>query len=42
MVQIGKKVAAGPKKGKKASTFTIDCSKPVEDKVGAEGGVVSR
>ena len=35
MVQIGKKVAAGPKKGKKALTFTIDCSKPVEDKVGA-------
>lgn len=36
MVQIGiKKAAAGPKKGKKASTFTIDCSKPVEDKVRA-------
>lgn len=33
MVQIGKKVAAGPKKSKKALTFTIDCSKPVEDKV---------
>ena len=33
MVQIGKKVAAGPKKGKKALTFTIDCAKPVEDKV---------
>ncbi|KAL4422011.1 hypothetical protein ABPG77_005441 [Micractinium sp. CCAP 211/92] len=34
MVQIGiKKAAAGPKKGKKASTFTIDCSKPVEDKI---------
>lgn len=36
MVQIGiKKAAAGPKKGKKALTFTIDCSKPVEDKVRA-------
>ena len=36
MVQIGvKKAAAGPKKGKKALTFTIDCSKPVEDKVGS-------
>ncbi|KAI7837845.1 hypothetical protein COHA_008333 [Chlorella ohadii] len=33
MVQIGKKAAAGPKKGKKALTFTIDCSKPVEDKI---------
>lgn len=33
MVQIGKKAAAGPKKGKKALTFTIDCAKPVEDKV---------
>ena len=38
MVQIGaKKVAAGPKKSKKALTFTIDCSKPVEDKVGPWG-----
>ena len=36
MVQIGKKAAAGPKKGKKALTFTIDCSKPVEDKVRGE------
>ncbi|GAB4814161.1 hypothetical protein N2152v2_001207 [Parachlorella kessleri] len=33
MVQIGKKAASGPKKGKKALTFTIDCSKPVEDKI---------
>lgn len=33
MVQIGKKVASGPKKSKKALTFTIDCSKPVEDKI---------
>jgi len=33
MVQIGKKANAGPKKGKKALTFTIDCSKPVEDKI---------
>lgn len=38
MVQIGKKAAAGPKKGKKALTFTIDCSKPVEDKVRGEPG----
>lgn len=38
MVQIGKKAAAGPKKGKKALTFTIDCSKPVEDKVRLLGG----
>ena len=33
MVQIGKKAAAGPKKAKKALSFVIDCSKPVEDKV---------
>lgn len=33
MVQIGKKAHAGPKKGKKALTFTIDCAKPVEDKI---------
>jgi len=33
MVQIGRKVAAAPKKGKKAQTFTIDCSKPVEDSI---------
>jgi large subunit ribosomal protein L22e len=33
MVQIGKRAAAGPKKGKKAVTFTIDCSKPVGDKI---------
>ncbi len=38
MVQIGKKAAAGPKKGKKALTFTIDCSKPVEDKVSSARG----
>lgn len=29
---IGRKVAKGPAK-KKALTFTIDCSKPVEDKI---------
>lgn len=33
MVQIGRKAAAAPKKGKKATTFTIDCSKPVEDSI---------
>ena len=33
MVVLGKKAAAGPKKAKKAQTFTIDCTKPVEDKV---------
>lgn len=34
MVQIvGKKRAAGPKKGKKVLSFTIDCAKPVEDKI---------
>jgi hypothetical protein len=38
MVQIGKKAAVGPKKGKKALTFTIDCAKPVEDKVRAGAG----
>ncbi|CAL5218728.1 g441 [Coccomyxa viridis] len=31
---VGKKPAAGPLKGKKkAATFVIDCSKPVEDKI---------
>lgn len=29
---IGRKAAKGPAK-KKATTFTIDCSKPVEDKI---------
>jgi Ribosomal L22e protein family len=29
---VGKK-AAGPKGKKKAQTFTIDCAKPVEDKI---------
>lgn len=33
MVQVGKKSAAGPKKGKKAQSFVIDCSKPVDDKI---------
>jgi large subunit ribosomal protein L22e len=33
MVQIGRRAAAAPKKGKKALTFTIDCSKPVEDSI---------
>ena len=33
MVQIGRRAAAGPKKGKKAQTFTIDCSKPVDDSI---------
>lgn len=33
MVQIGRRAAAAPKKGKKASTFVIDCSKPVEDTI---------
>jgi len=33
MVQIGRRSAAAPKKAKKASTFVIDCSKPVEDQI---------
>lgn len=33
MVQIGKKTSLGPKKNKKAQTYVIDCSKPVEDKI---------
>lgn len=33
MVQIGRRAAAAPKKGKKALTFTIDCAKPVEDSI---------
>lgn len=32
MVVIGKK-ATGPKAKKKAQTFVIDCSKPVDDKI---------
>lgn len=33
MVQIGRKTSTGPKKAKKASTFVIDCSKPVDDSI---------
>lgn len=33
MVQIGRRAAAAPKKAKKASSFVIDCSKPVEDSI---------
>lgn len=33
MVQIGRKASVAPKKGKKALTFVIDCSKPVEDSI---------
>ena len=32
MVQIGRRAAA-PKKAKKAASFVIDCSKPVEDSI---------
>ena len=32
-VTVGKKKAAGPVAKKKALTFTIDCGKPVEDKI---------
>ncbi|KAK9808837.1 hypothetical protein WJX72_004716 [[Myrmecia] bisecta] len=32
MVQVGKK-AAGPKAKKQKVTFTVDCTKPVEDKI---------
>jgi hypothetical protein len=33
MVQIGRKAATGPKKAKKAQTYVIDCSKPVDDSI---------
>jgi hypothetical protein len=33
MVVIGKKSASGPKKSKKAVTYVIDCTKPVDDKI---------
>lgn len=33
MVQAVIKKSHGPKKAKKALTFTIDCTKPVEDKI---------
>jgi large subunit ribosomal protein L22e len=32
-VTVGKKAAPAKGKGKKALTFVIDCSKPVEDKI---------
>lgn len=33
MVQIGRRASVVPKKGKKAQTYVIDCSKPVEDSI---------
>jgi large subunit ribosomal protein L22e len=33
MVQIGRRVSVQPKKSKKAQTYVIDCSKPVNDSI---------